>query len=182
VSVPPNTGPAASPRTSVSSLGAIVSLGSSGEPALDHRPLERDLSELSQPDVQRCDVAVADQDLGMAARLFGIEQGQQLDAAVPAAHGDDAVDRRILPRAGERCRTQRGRAGQVPITREHRLLVDRLETKGAQFGHTTMKGVGIERARGGNDGEPGSGAERGRLAERKAPRAAGAPGSGRTHR
>jgi hypothetical protein len=50
----------------------------------------------------RREIAVADERLSRQARLFDVEQRQELRAAVPAANSDNSGDRRIAPRVPKR--------------------------------------------------------------------------------
>ena len=89
---------------------AIVA-GAIGEAAFEHRAVEADqAAALLQPGVHRRDVAVADEHLGRRGDGVGVEQRQDLGAAVAAADADDAGDVGV----GERLLQVRGAQRRLP--------------------------------------------------------------------
>ena len=120
VSVPPYSGPLASPSrrtTNVSGLHDesrdvpsnqpgerrfIVAVGSPRQPALDHRPVERrDPALTGQPRQERGVVAVRNEQLRRGLRPPSVKLREQVHASVPAANRHQSGDRAIGPGVDE---------------------------------------------------------------------------------
>ena len=113
---------------------AIVAGVAAPQPAGEHRPVKGDQpADDGEKREERREVAVADERLAGALRLGRIEQRQQLGAAVAAPHADEAGDRRIAPGGADRAGAQLGRARQIALPGEHRVVVDRLELQPANL-------------------------------------------------
>ena len=93
----------------------------------------------------------------------GVEQRQQLHAAVAAARGDERRDRRIGPGLHQIAARAAPRRRRVVVAREHALVVDRLEAELPQLGDAGVELVARERAGGRDDGDAVAGAQRARL-------------------
>ena len=76
----------------------------------------------------------------------GIEQRQQLRAAVAAAHRDQRRDRRIVPRIVERRGTHGGLPCNVSPARKNALVVDRFEAETSELGDAGVELLPLERA------------------------------------
>src|SRR5205814_498470 len=80
-------------------------------------------------------------------------------AAVSAADADHAGDRRIPPRRTNRGRSKLRLAGHVALPREHRLVVDRIESEPAELGDAAVELCAVERAGGSDHGDAIAGTE-----------------------
>ena len=58
----------------------------------DHRSVKRDQAGVDKLSEQRCDIAVADEDLRMVRNLLPVEIPQQVVRAVTAARAHDGAD------------------------------------------------------------------------------------------
>ena len=119
---------------------AVVA-GAIGEAAFQHRAVEaHEAASLLQPRVDRRDVAVADEHLGRRRDRGGIEQRQDLGAAVAAAGADDAGDGGIRERLLEVRGTQRGVAGEVAAgLRPHAIVHRDLEALALELEHAASE-------------------------------------------
>ena len=93
--------------------------------------------------------------LRACAHQRGVEQRQELGAAVAAADGDDGANRRIAPRiVDDAPRACRGSPATNALPLEDALVVDRLEAEAAQLRDARVEFVALERARGRHERDP----------------------------
>ena len=159
---------------------AVVARCAPREAAFDHRPVKRhQAARLHQPDQQRRVVAVADEDLRLPAHHPGIEQWQQLHAAVAAARGDDSPDVRIRPRLHQVARAQLRPTGEIVVAREDGVGVDGIESELTKLVHAGVELLAGERTGRRNDGDPIARAQGGRLTKQSGPFPRQRPGAPR---
>src|SRR6185295_5997383 len=110
---------------------AIVSLDATTEPPIQHRTVERDdAMERRQVRENRRQVAVADEGLRRAAKIFPVEERQHVHAAEAAADRDQRLHRRVSPRTEEGLRADGPGARDISgMSSEHRLVEYGLETE-----------------------------------------------------
>ena len=104
-----------------------------GNPAIDHRTMDRGHSLAGIQGQDRGDVAVADQRLARGAQNVRIEKRQELRAAIAATDRDERRYRRIFQGTENRARPRFDWSRDEPILLKDGLVVDRLETETRQF-------------------------------------------------
>jgi hypothetical protein len=114
---------------------------------------------------QRRDVAVPDERLAGSRRRGSVQQWQELRAAVPATRGDQRGNRRIDPRTVNRRRAELGRASQVSLAGEDRVVVHGVETEPTQLFNPALELIAVKGAGWGDNGNPIAGHERTRLSD-----------------
>src|SRR5262245_60239575 len=139
---------------------AVVMLLASGQVFSGHRPVESHPPETAvEVKAERGHVAVADEYFRAPADQVFIEQVEQAHRAVSAARGPHGFDFRVGegPRqfGGAAAVIARGVAGFV----ENPRLVSRPKVQSFEFGHAAREVIGLQIARGGDDGDGVAGAQ-----------------------
>src|SRR5262249_32196583 len=106
------------------------------------------------------DIAVADEHLRVRAHGVELEQRQHLNAAVPAAHAEDASNGWIGPGVHERRRSLGRITGDEPASRENAIVEHRLETERSHLLHAAIELLARKRARGCENRDAIPGAQR----------------------
>ena len=115
--------------------------------------------------MQRGEIAVPDERRPRPSQSIDVEERQDLDAAVAAAHGDDRIGVHLVERAHEGAGTSRWIAGRHRATVEHRVVVHRVQPEAAQLRDPGVElGTG-EGAGGRDERHPAAGPDRAKLDE-----------------
>src|SRR5204862_8056166 len=87
----------------------------------------------------------------------------EVDAAIPAADGDDRGNRRIIPGPAEGGGARGGVAGRIAPAREHGIVVRRFVAEPPQLGDAGVERLAAEGAGGGADADAVTAPQRARL-------------------